>query len=40
MMLGLAMILASREWAALPYVMLFVIGYTYVFGLSILHTSR
>ncbi len=29
-----------RNWAALPYVMLFVAGYVYVFGLSILHAKR
>lgn len=40
MCLSLAALLLTRNWAALPYVMLFVAGYAYVFGLSILHSKR
>jgi cellulose synthase/poly-beta-1,6-N-acetylglucosamine synthase-like glycosyltransferase len=40
MIVGLGMIVAFREWAAIPYVALFVIGYCYVFGLSLKHASR
>jgi cellulose synthase/poly-beta-1,6-N-acetylglucosamine synthase-like glycosyltransferase len=40
-MCGATAVLAlTRNWAALPYVMLFVTGYLYVFGLSILHAKR
>jgi hypothetical protein len=28
------------EWAALPYLGLFVAGYVYVFGLSLIHARR
>jgi len=37
---ALAVLIARGDWAALPYVMLFVAGYVYVFGLSILHAKR
>jgi len=37
---ALAVLVITSNWAALPYVMLFVIGYLYVFGLSILHAKR
>jgi cellulose synthase/poly-beta-1,6-N-acetylglucosamine synthase-like glycosyltransferase len=40
MVAGLAVMVALREWTAIPYVALFVIGYTYVFGLSVLHSRR
>jgi len=40
MCVSLAVLVVTRNWAALPYVMLFVIGYLYVFGLSILHAKR
>jgi cellulose synthase/poly-beta-1,6-N-acetylglucosamine synthase-like glycosyltransferase len=40
-MLGaFGLILALQEWAAIPYVGLFVAGYLYVFGLSVLHARR
>jgi len=34
---GFALVAAAREWAALPYIGLFVAGYLYVFGLSVRH---
>ena len=37
---ALAGIVALRNWAAFPYVALFVAGYVYVFGLSVLHTRQ
>jgi cellulose synthase/poly-beta-1,6-N-acetylglucosamine synthase-like glycosyltransferase len=40
MVIGFTVILLFRNWAALPYVMLFVCGYLYVFGLSVLHARR
>jgi cellulose synthase/poly-beta-1,6-N-acetylglucosamine synthase-like glycosyltransferase len=40
MVAGLAVMVALREWTAIPYVALFVVGYTYVFGLSVLHSRR
>jgi len=40
MCVSLAVLVITRNWAALPYVMLFVTGYLYVFGLSILHAKR
>jgi hypothetical protein len=30
----------TAEWSALPYVMLFVTGFSYIFGLSVLHSKR
>jgi cellulose synthase/poly-beta-1,6-N-acetylglucosamine synthase-like glycosyltransferase len=35
-----ATIVALGRWPALPYVMLFLAGYLYVFGLSVLHAKR
>ncbi len=35
-----ATIAAIRQWAALPYVGLFVVGYVYVSGLSVVHARR
>jgi len=40
MVIGFAVILLFRNWAAIPYVALFVAGYLYVFGLSVLHARR
>jgi cellulose synthase/poly-beta-1,6-N-acetylglucosamine synthase-like glycosyltransferase len=40
MCVSLAVLLVTGNWTALPYVMLFVVGYLYVFGLSILHAKR
>ncbi|MDH3198667.1 MAG: glycosyltransferase [Candidatus Krumholzibacteria bacterium] len=40
MVLALVMVVATRSWAALPYVGLFVAGFTYVFGLSVAHARR
>jgi cellulose synthase/poly-beta-1,6-N-acetylglucosamine synthase-like glycosyltransferase len=40
MCLALAVLLYSGNWAALPYVTLFVTGYLYVFVLSLLHAKR
>jgi len=40
MFAGLGVMVALREWAAIPYVALFVAGYSYVFGLSMLHANR
>ena len=37
---GLAAVAALQEWAALPYLGLFVAGYLYVFGLSVVHSRR
>lgn len=37
---ALGALIITRNWAALPYVMLFVAGYLYVFGLSIIHAKR
>jgi cellulose synthase/poly-beta-1,6-N-acetylglucosamine synthase-like glycosyltransferase len=37
---ALGVLIITRNWAALPYVMLFVAGYLYVFGLSIIHAKR
>jgi cellulose synthase/poly-beta-1,6-N-acetylglucosamine synthase-like glycosyltransferase len=37
---GFAAVAAAREWAALPYLGLFVAGYAYVFGLSLAHGRR
>jgi cellulose synthase/poly-beta-1,6-N-acetylglucosamine synthase-like glycosyltransferase len=33
-------LIAFKNWGALPYLLLFVTGYLYVFGLSLLHTKR
>jgi cellulose synthase/poly-beta-1,6-N-acetylglucosamine synthase-like glycosyltransferase len=40
MCIAVAVLLYNRNWAALPYVALFAIGYLYVFGLSVLHAKR
>jgi cellulose synthase/poly-beta-1,6-N-acetylglucosamine synthase-like glycosyltransferase len=40
MVAALVAIATLRQWAAMPYVALFVVGYMYVFGLSVLHTNR
>jgi cellulose synthase/poly-beta-1,6-N-acetylglucosamine synthase-like glycosyltransferase len=40
MVIGFAVILLTHNWAAIPYVALFVAGYLYVFGLSVLHARR
>jgi cellulose synthase/poly-beta-1,6-N-acetylglucosamine synthase-like glycosyltransferase len=40
MVTGFAAIAWKEEWAALPYLGLFVVGYVYVFGLSLAHTRR
>ncbi|HET6349109.1 MAG TPA: glycosyltransferase, partial [Candidatus Krumholzibacteria bacterium] len=40
MVAGFGMIAWIGEWAALPYLGLFVTGYVYVFGLSVAHTRR
>jgi len=40
MVLAMAAIVVTGNWAATPYVMLFVAGYLYVFGLSVLHGRR
>jgi cellulose synthase/poly-beta-1,6-N-acetylglucosamine synthase-like glycosyltransferase len=40
MVTGFAAIAWKEEWAALPYLGLFVVGYVYVFGLSVAHTRR
>jgi cellulose synthase/poly-beta-1,6-N-acetylglucosamine synthase-like glycosyltransferase len=37
---ALGALILTRNWAALPYVMLFVSGYLYVFGLSVIHAKR
>jgi cellulose synthase/poly-beta-1,6-N-acetylglucosamine synthase-like glycosyltransferase len=37
---ALVTLVALRNWASLPYVTLFVTGYLYVLGLSILHAKR
>jgi hypothetical protein len=37
MLTGFGAIVRIGEWAALPYVGLFVVGYLYVFGLSLVH---
>jgi cellulose synthase/poly-beta-1,6-N-acetylglucosamine synthase-like glycosyltransferase len=37
---ALVSLVMLRSWGALPYVMLFVAGYLYVFGLSVLHARR
>jgi cellulose synthase/poly-beta-1,6-N-acetylglucosamine synthase-like glycosyltransferase len=37
---GFLTVVALREWAALPYMGLFVAGYLYVFGLSVVHARR
>jgi hypothetical protein len=37
---GFAAIAWIGEWAALPYMGLFVAGYLYVFGLSLVHARR
>ncbi|MFQ5512031.1 MAG: glycosyltransferase [Candidatus Krumholzibacteriia bacterium] len=36
----LLVLIFLKNWGALPYLMLFVIGYLYIFGLSILHARR
>ncbi len=36
----LIVLIFLRNWGALPYLLLFVIGYLYIFGLSILHAKR
>ena len=40
MVVGFAAIVRMGEWAALPYLGLFVAGYVYVFGLSVAHARR
>jgi cellulose synthase/poly-beta-1,6-N-acetylglucosamine synthase-like glycosyltransferase len=40
MCVALAVLVRLGNWTALPYVMLFVTGYLYVFGLSVLHAKR
>jgi cellulose synthase/poly-beta-1,6-N-acetylglucosamine synthase-like glycosyltransferase len=40
MVVGFGAIAWIGEWAALPYVGLFVAGYVYVFGLSVVHARR
>ena len=40
MCVALAVLVGLGNWAALPYVTLFVAGYLYVFGLSIFHAKR
>jgi MFS family permease len=40
MCVALVVLVVLGNWAALPYVLLFVTGYVYVFGLSILHAKR
>lgn len=40
MIVGFAAIVRIGEWAALPYLGLFVVGYVYVFGLSLAHARR
>ena len=40
MCVALGVLVYTGNWAALPYVMLFVTGYLYVSGLSILHAKR
>jgi hypothetical protein len=40
MCVALAILVVLGNWTALPYVMLFVTGYLYVFWLSILHAKR
>jgi len=37
---ALVVLVALGKWAALPYVLLFVSGYLYVFGLSVFHAKR
>jgi cellulose synthase/poly-beta-1,6-N-acetylglucosamine synthase-like glycosyltransferase len=37
---ALIVLVALRNWAALPYVLLFVTGYLYVLSLSVLHAKR
>jgi cellulose synthase/poly-beta-1,6-N-acetylglucosamine synthase-like glycosyltransferase len=36
----LLVLILLKNWGALPYLLLFVVGYLYIFGLSILHTKR
>ncbi|MEE9269826.1 MAG: glycosyltransferase [Candidatus Krumholzibacteria bacterium] len=36
----LVVLIYLKNWGALPYLLLFVIGYLYIFGLSILHAKR
>jgi hypothetical protein len=40
MLVGFAAVAWFGEWAALPYLGLFVAGYVYVFGLSLLHSRQ
>jgi cellulose synthase/poly-beta-1,6-N-acetylglucosamine synthase-like glycosyltransferase len=40
MCVALAVLVTRGNWAALPYVTLFVTGYVYVFGLSVLHAKH
>jgi cellulose synthase/poly-beta-1,6-N-acetylglucosamine synthase-like glycosyltransferase len=40
MMTAVLIMALLQNWGALPYVFLFVIGYTYIFGLSLLHSKR
>ncbi len=40
MLLSLGLLVVMQQWAALPYVGLFVAGYLYVFGLSVFHARR
>ena len=37
---GFVVVAFMREWAALPYMGLFVVGYLYVFGLSVIHSRQ
>lgn len=40
MVAGFSIVAWLGEWAALPYLGLFVVGYLYVFGLSVMHARR
>jgi hypothetical protein len=40
MLAGFGAVAWMGEWAALPYLGLFVVGYVYVFGLSLAHARR
>ena len=34
------LLVSLENWGALPYLFLFVIGYTYIFSLSLIHARR
>ena len=40
MLVSFALLVSLENWGALPYLLLFVTGYVYIFGLSLLHARR